>query len=46
MGLLDTFSNLNDTQMQGLLAAASSMLQNSGPSRTPVGFGQIVGSGI
>lgn len=46
MGLLDKFANLDETQTQGLLAAASQMLQNSGPSRTPVGFGQIVGSGL
>ena len=46
MGLLDQLGNLNDTQTQGLLAAASSMLQNYGPSRTPVGFGQIVGGGL
>lgn len=46
MGLLDRFSNLDETQTQGLLAAASQMLQNSGPSRTPVGFGQILGSGL
>lgn len=46
MGLLDKFGSLDDTQTQGLLAAASQMLQNSGPSRTPVGFGQIVGSGM
>lgn len=45
-GLLDRFANLDETQTQGLLAAASQMLQNSGPSRTPVGFGQIVGSGL
>jgi hypothetical protein len=46
MGLLDTLSNLNPEQTQGLLAAAAQMLQQSGPSRTPVGFGQVVGGGL
>ena len=44
MGLLDRFTNLDETQTQGLLAAASQMLQQSGPSRTPQGFGQIAGN--
>lgn len=49
MGLLDKFAGLgqlDETQTQGLLAAASQMLQQSGPSRTPQGFGQIVGGGM
>ena len=46
MGLLDRFTNMDETQTQGLLAAASQMLQQSGPSRTPQGFGQIVGGGM
>lgn len=46
MGLLDQFSNLNEDQTQGLLAAAAQMLQQSGPSRTPVSLGQIVGGGL
>jgi hypothetical protein len=46
MGLLDQFSNLNEDQTQGLLAAAAQMLQQSGPSRTPASFGQIAGGGM
>lgn len=46
MGLLDQFANLDPDQTQGLLAAAAQMLQQSGPSRTPVGFGQVVGGGL
>lgn len=46
MGLLDQFSNLDENQTQGLLAAASQMLQQSGPSRTPTSFGQIAGGGM
>ncbi|HEY1180800.1 MAG TPA: hypothetical protein VGE56_00735 [Rhodocyclaceae bacterium] len=49
MGLLDQFAglgNLSEDQTQGLLAAAAQMLQASGPSRTPAGFGQIAGAGI
>lgn len=46
MGLLDQFSNLNEEQTQGLLAAAAQMLQQSGPSRTPTGLGQILGGGM
>lgn len=45
MGLLDGF-NFNDPQTQGLLAAASQMLQQSGPSRMPIGTGQILGTGL
>jgi hypothetical protein len=43
MDLLDQFSNLNEDQTQGLLAAAAQMLQQSGPSLRPTGFGQIMG---
>lgn len=32
--------------MMGPLSAAASMLQASGPSRTPVGFGQVAGAGL
>lgn len=46
MGLLDQFSNLNEDQTQGLLAAAAQMLQQSGPSRTPTSFGQVLGGGM
>lgn len=46
MGLLDQFSNMNEDQTQGLLAAAAQMLQQSGPSRTPTSFGQIAGGGM
>jgi hypothetical protein len=45
MGLLDQFSNLNEDQTQGLLAAAAQMLQSSGPSTKPVGLNQILGGG-
>lgn len=46
MGLLDQLGNLNPEQTQGLLAAASQLLQAGGPSRTPIGFGQALGAGI
>ena len=46
MGLLDQFMNMNPEQTQGLLAAASQILQQSGPSRTPTSFGQVLGGGI
>ncbi len=46
MGLLDQFSNMSPEQTQGLLAAASQMLQQSGPSRMPTSFGQVVGGGL
>jgi hypothetical protein len=46
MGLLDQFGNLSPEQTQGLLAAASQMLQQSGPSRTPTSFGQVLGGGL
>lgn len=36
------FDNL-DPQQAGMLQAAFTMLQGSGPSRTPTGFGQILG---
>lgn len=43
MGLLDgTF----DPRMQGLLAAGAAGLQASGPSRTPVSLGQVMGAGL
>lgn len=42
MGLLDSF---NDPSTQGLLGAAAKMLEASGPSRMPIGFGQILGTG-
>lgn len=49
MGLLDAFQglgNLNPEQTQGLLSAAAQMLQQSGPSRTPTSFGQVLGGGL
>ncbi|HEY1181607.1 MAG TPA: hypothetical protein VGE56_04835 [Rhodocyclaceae bacterium] len=46
MGLLDQFANLSPEQNQGLLAAAAQILQNSGPSRVPVGMGQALGTGL
>jgi hypothetical protein len=46
MGLLDGLMNLSPEQNQGLLAAAAQMLQASGPSRTPVSFGQVLGAGL
>ncbi len=45
MGLLDGM-DFNNPQTQGLLAAASQMLQQSGPSRMPTGLGQILGGGL
>lgn len=47
MGLLDAFSNmgnLSPDQTQGLLAAASQILQNSGP-RSQTSFSQALGMG-
>jgi hypothetical protein len=46
MGLLDQFANLNPEQTQGLLAAASQILQQSGDPRRPFGIGQAMGAGI
>lgn len=49
MGIFDTLQglgNLNPEQTQGLLSAAAQMLQQSGPSRTPTSFGQVLGGGI
>ena len=46
MGLLDQLGNLSPEQTQGLLAASAQMLQQSGPSRVPVSFGQTLGTGI
>lgn len=43
MGLLDMF---NDPQQMGLMAAAARMMEMSGPSRTPVGLGQVIGGGL
>jgi hypothetical protein len=37
---------MNPEQTQGLLAAAAQMLQQSGPSRAPTSFGQIMGGGL
>lgn len=45
MGFFDKLGNMTDDQSQGLLAAASQMLQQSGPSSTPTGLGQILGGG-
>lgn len=44
-GILD-FLNQNPEQGRSLLAAAAQMLQQSGPSRTPQGLGQIIGGGV
>lgn len=46
MGLLDMFSGMNPDQQQGLLAAAASLLQNSGPSLRPVSTGQLFGGAL
>lgn len=46
MGILDQFTNLSPEQTQGLLAFASQALQQSGPSRTPTSFGQVLGGGL
>lgn len=46
MGLLEQFGNLNPEQAQGLLAAASQILQQSGDPRRPYGLGQAMGAGI
>lgn len=46
MGIFDSLSNLSPDQTQGILAAAAQMLQQSGPSRLPVGLGQIAGGGL
>lgn len=45
-GLLDSLTNLSPEQTQGLLGMASQMLQASGPSTRPVGFGQALGAGL
>lgn len=45
-GLLDMFQNMSPEQSQGLMAAAAQMLEASGPSRTPVGLGQVLGRGV
>lgn len=46
MGLFDAFTQLDENQNQGLLAAAAQMLMQSGPSRTPTSLGQIAGGGL
>ena len=46
MGIFDSLTNLSPEQNQGLLAAAAQILQQSGPSRTPTSFGQILGGGL
>lgn len=46
MGLLDNLGNLSPEQTQGLLAAASQLLQAGGPSRMPTSFGQALGGGL
>lgn len=46
MAFLDQLLNLNPEQNQGLLAAAAQILQQSGPSRMPTSFGQILGGGL
>lgn len=46
MGLLEQLGALSPEQNQGLLAAAAQILQNSGPSRVPVGMGQALGTGL
>lgn len=46
MGLLDQFSNMSDDQSQGLLSAGLRMMAASGPSRDPIGFGQIANYGL
>jgi hypothetical protein len=46
MAIFDQLLNLTPDQNQGLLAAAAQILQASGPSRTPVSFGQALGSGL
>lgn len=46
MGILDNFLNMSPEQNQGLLAAAASLLQAGGPSRTPTSLGQAFGGGL
>lgn len=46
MGLLDSFTNMSPDQTQGLLSAASQILQASGDPRRPFGFGQAAGLGL
>lgn len=46
-GLLDFFTGeASPEQNAGLLGMAQAMLQASGPSRMPVGFGQVFGAGL
>lgn len=45
-GILDAFFNPTPEQRKGLQAAASRMLEMSGPSRVPVSFMQTVGAGM
>lgn len=46
MAFFDQFGNLSPEQTQGLLAAASAMLQGGGNPRVPFGVGQALGAGI
>ena len=45
-GLLDTLLNPTPEQNRGLLAAASRMLEMSGPSRVPVNIMSVIGGGM
>jgi len=45
-GILDAFFNPTPEQSKGRLAAASRILEMSGPSRTPVSLMSILGSGM
>jgi hypothetical protein len=38
--------NFDDPKTQGILALAAGLMQASGPSRYPVGLGQVLGTGI
>jgi hypothetical protein len=46
MGFFDGINSLSPEQSQGLLAAAASLLQSGGYSRTPISFGQALGGGL
>lgn len=46
MGILDQFVNMNPEQTNGLLAAASQILQNSGDPHRPFTMGQAMGVGL
>jgi Sec-independent protein translocase protein TatA len=45
-GFFDQITNLTPEQNQGLLGLATQLLQASGPSRTPISFGQALGAGL